>query len=228
LLAFLGPRALPGVEEVSGGTWRRGAVEARLDGDAVIVRGASDDEAERVRRIFGLDVDPAAPARVLARDPLLGPLVRARPGLRVPGAWDPFELAVRAVLGQQVTVAGATTLSGRLLEACGGAIEPEAVAAADLSAVGLPRARAATLHGLAEAAANGGLDWSRMQDLPGIGPWTAAYVAMRALGDPDAFPAADLGVRRGLGGLGATAATKRAEAWRPWRSYAVMHLWLGG
>lgn len=222
LLAFLGPRALPGLEEVRGGVWRRGPVEARLDGDAVVVTGATDGDAERVCRVFGLDTDPSAANLVLARDPLLAPRVKDRPGLRVPGAWDPFELAVRAVLGQQVTVPGATTLAGRVLKACKGRIDPTTLARADLSAVGLPRNRAATLKALSAAVADEG-DLREIDHIKGIGPWTSAYVAMRS-GDPDAFPASDLGVRRALGAVDPEA---RAERWRPWRAHAVMHLWLG-
>lgn len=228
LLAFLAPRALPGVEEVCAGEWRRGRVEVQLDGDAVAVRGTSGgDGLARVRRLFALDVDPAGPAAVLRRDPLLAPLVRKRPGLRVPGAWDPFELAVRAVLGQQVTVRGATTLAGRLVEACGGRIEPRSLAEADLSAVGLTRGRASTLLALSAAVADG-LDLREIDDVPGIGPWTTAYVAMRALGDADAFPAGDLGVRRALGGATEREVRRRAERWRPYRAYAAMHLWAAG
>ena len=162
-------------------------------------------------------------------------------------------LAVRAVLGQQVTVRGATTLAGRLVRAFGTPLDraedglthlfprPEALADADLASIGLPRARAATIRALAGAVARGEtvLDASRgLEDavarlvaVPGIGAWTAHYIAMRALGEPDAFPAADLGLRRALGnGAGPLAPARvaeRAEAWRPWRAYAAMHLWAG-
>src|SRR5437867_3353932 len=206
---------------------------------------------ERARRLFDLDADPVRIADHLARSPELAPLVARRPGLRVPGAWDAFELAVRAVLGQQVTVRGATTLAGRLVRAFGRPLDraedglthlfprPEALADTDLASIGLPRSRAATIRGLARAVARGELvlDASRgLEDavarraaVPGIGAWTAHYIAMRALGEPDAFPAADLGLRRALGnGAGPLAPARvaeRAEAWRPWRAYAAMHLW---
>ncbi len=192
----------------------------------------------------------------LRRDPRLARRLRAAPGVRVPGTWDPFELAVRAVLGQQVSVAAATRLARRLVEAYGEPLRlpdgadpelhfvfptPEALAAADPSRLGLPRARAAAIAALARAVAKGelrldasfGLDDAIQQltALPGIGEWTAHYIAMRACREPDAFPAADLGLRRALGSPGrpATAARVReaAEAWRPWRAYAALLLWSG-
>jgi 3-methyladenine DNA glycosylase/8-oxoguanine DNA glycosylase len=169
----------------------------------------------------------------------------------VPGAWDPFELAVRAVLGQQVTVAGATTLSGRLVEAFGTPAQtgvaglthvfPSAdiLAEADIASIGVPRARAEALRALSTAVRDGALSFSTSQGLddavarlaavPGVGPWTAHYVAMRAFGEPDAFPASDLGLRRALGNgrgpLPEADVRAAAEAWRPWRAYAAMHFW---
>jgi AraC family transcriptional regulator of adaptative response / DNA-3-methyladenine glycosylase II len=206
---------------------------------------------ERVRRIFDLGADPSRIGEQLRRDPLLAPLVAANPGLRVPGAWDGFELAVRGVLGQQITVQGATTIAGRLVREIGVAREkpdgslthafptPAALAAADLSSIGIPRARAAALRNLAEAVRDGrlrfdaalGLDEAveRICAIRGFGPWTAHYIAMRALGEPDAFPETDVGIRRALGSAAAlapvAAVRERAEQWRPWRSYAVIHLW---
>ncbi|MFN2425486.1 MAG: AlkA N-terminal domain-containing protein, partial [Candidatus Binatia bacterium] len=208
---------------------------------------------ERARRIFDLGADPTRIGEHLSRDAQLAPLVAATPGLRVPGAWDPFELAVRGVLGQQITVKGATTLAGRLVRAFGEPLEnpsgalthlfprAEVMAEADLFAIGMPRARAAALRNVAAAAASGrlvfdaalGLDDAvqRLCAIPGFGPWTAHYIAMRALAEPDAFPETDIGVRRALGTGGGLASVaevrKRAEAWRPWRSYAVIHLWYG-
>jgi AraC family transcriptional regulator of adaptative response / DNA-3-methyladenine glycosylase II len=153
--------------------------------------------------------------------------VAARPGLRVPGAWDAFELGVRAILGQQISVRGATTLAGRLVAAWGepsgdAALprlfpRPESLATARLESIGLPRGRAEALRAFA---ARGTLDGVR-----GVGPWTRAYVAMRS-GDPDAFPAADLGVLRALGVDTPAQAERRAAPWRPWRAYAVLHLWM--
>jgi AraC family transcriptional regulator of adaptative response / DNA-3-methyladenine glycosylase II len=188
--------------------------------------------------------------RTLGEDPLLKPLLRRRPGLRVPGAWDPFELAVRAVLGQQVSVAAARTLAARLVVAHGKPLPmpihglthlfPDAtvLATADLTGIGLTRTRALALNALAEAVADGRvvLEDAAAPDelresltrLPGIGPWTAEYVAMRALSEPDAFPAEDLVLRRMVSPgrpLTARALLVRAERWRPWRAYAVIHLW---
>jgi AraC family transcriptional regulator of adaptative response / DNA-3-methyladenine glycosylase II len=205
----------------------------------------------RVRRIFDLDADPAAVHALLSQTPLLARGLRRRPGLRVPGGWDGFEVAVRAVLGQQVSVAGATTLARRLVQAHG-AIRPqgqpgldrifpapEILAEAPLEKIGLPKSRAATLRALAGAVASGQVHFGagqRLDDfvrsitaLPGIGPWTAHYVAMRALGHPDAFPAGDLVLQQVLGGedgrLSERETEARSQTWRPWRAYAVLHLW---
>jgi AraC family transcriptional regulator, regulatory protein of adaptative response / DNA-3-methyladenine glycosylase II len=193
--------------------------------------------------LLDLDADPHAVDEALANDPMLRASVERRPGIRVPGAVDGFELAARAVLGQQVSVAAARTLAGRLVERCGkpltvarGALthafpDAAAVADADLDGLGLTGGRMRTLRALAHAVADDGLVIDPVADrddvrrrllaLPGIGPWTADYVAMRALGDPDAFPATDLVLARALGTDGAA----RAEQWRPWRAYAAMHLW---
>jgi AraC family transcriptional regulator of adaptative response / DNA-3-methyladenine glycosylase II len=266
LLGFLAARAIPGVESVEDGRYRRrfatgaahGIVEVRLAPDArslhVAIEGDRDAEADvlaRVRRLFDLDADSAAIDAHLARDPLLRARVRARPGVRVPGAWDGFEVAVRAVLGQQVSVAGATTIAGRLVAACGAHAghaggscsqafpTPLAVATCDLSQIGLTRARAASLRGLGAAASadpslfavDVDLDTAiaKLVALPGIGPWTAHYVAMRALRHSDAFPASDLGLLRALAvdGVrpGAAALLALAERWRPYRAYAALRLW---
>jgi AraC family transcriptional regulator, regulatory protein of adaptative response / DNA-3-methyladenine glycosylase II len=258
LLAYLAARATPGVEAVEGSTYRR---TASLGGSTCVVE-VEDEPArtrllvrlggagvegiapavERARRLADLEADPLQIEGVLCCDHDLAPLVVRRPGLRVPGSWDGFELAVRAVLGQQVTVRGASTLAGRLAAAFGEPLAtpsgtlthcfptPEALADADVGTIGLPRARARTINRLAAAVRDGRLALepaadpdatvARLEDVAGIGPWTAQYVALRALRDPDAFPAGDLGLRR----AGATAA--RAERWRPWRAYAAMHLWL--
>jgi AraC family transcriptional regulator of adaptative response / DNA-3-methyladenine glycosylase II len=213
---------------------------------------------ERLRRLFDLEADPAAIDERLAADPLLAPALAAHPGLRVPGARDGFELAVRAILGQQVSVRGATTLAGRLVERFGSPFSggangsdgagatldrlfprPERLARARLETIGLPRARAGAIRALARAVSSGDLaldgsadpDETRaaLQALPGVGPWTAAYVAMRALREPDAFPSEDLGLRRALAGTAGLpsprALCERAEAWRPWRAYGALHLW---
>jgi AraC family transcriptional regulator of adaptative response / DNA-3-methyladenine glycosylase II len=267
VLRYLALRELPGVEEVDGGTYRRsvalggegGVIAVRLDpafcGVLLELPARLVPEAARiagrVRRLFDLDADPAPILAQLRRDPALAARLRRRAGLRVPGAWSGFELAVRAVLGQQVTVAGARTLAGRLAAAHGRKLEvpeggiayafpeAEAVADADLSSLGVPRARAEALRALARAVASGGLDLAggeppetvrrALLALPGVGPWTAEYVALRALGEPDAFPASDLGLRRALvpGGplLTTGALERRSKDWQPWRAYAAVLLW---
>jgi AraC family transcriptional regulator of adaptative response / DNA-3-methyladenine glycosylase II len=268
LFSFLEERALPGVEAIRGHAYSR-TIESR--GRAGVLTVSHEDGRDflqlslnlspgpdlldlvrRAGRIFDVDADPLAIAAVLRRDPLLAPLVAARPGLRVPGAWDPFELAVRAILGQQVSVRGARTLAGRLVAAFGRPLpgesldglthvfpSPAVLATADLSRIGVPRARAAAIRTLAgavhtnklELAAPRGLDEleQRLCALPGIGPWTAQYVALRAFGEPDAFPAGDLGLRRALETAGvpadAAALRARAAAWSPFRAYATLHLW---
>src|SRR5438874_550871 len=254
LLGFLAPRATPGVEAVAAGVYRRtiglgdaaGTIEVRAAAGEphLVMRGRRarlPEVVERARRLFDLDADPVRIAGHLSRSRVLAPLVARRPGLRVPGAWDGFELAVRAVLGQQVTVRGATTLAGRLVRAFGTAVAddgglthlfppPDALVDADVASIGLPRTRAATIRALATAVAQGvlpldvssGLDdaVARLTAVPGIGPWTAHYIAMRALAERDAFPAGDLGLRRAPRG-GRTA----PRAWPPWRAYAAVHLW---
>jgi 3-methyladenine DNA glycosylase/8-oxoguanine DNA glycosylase len=209
-----------------------------------------------VRRVFDLGADPGGIAAGLRKDPRIGALLRRRPGVRVPGAWDGFELAVRAILGQQVSVAAATTLAGRLAAAFGEPVAPEAgwpqelryffprpetLARARIERIGLPLARARAIAGLARAVAAGELSLdpaapydetvTTLKSLPGIGEWTTQYIAMRALGHPDAFPAADLGLRKALeDGTGrmpsAAEIEELAQAWRPWRAYAAMCLWL--
>jgi AraC family transcriptional regulator, regulatory protein of adaptative response / DNA-3-methyladenine glycosylase II len=267
-LRFLAARAIPGVEGVDGGVYRRTVeihaapgtieVEKGADGAHLVLRAELGDPAglleavDRVRRIFDLSADPLRIAGDLERSagPRLSPALGARPGLRVLGAWDAFELAVRAVLGQQISVAGASTLCGRLVQAFGKPLSlgrglthlfptPEALASAEIAVIGVPQARAHTLRALASAVANQtlrldaarGLDdaVARLRRVPGIGEWTAHYIAMRALGEPDAFPASDLGLRKALGGerapLSPTEVASLAEAWRPWRAYAAMALW---
>jgi AraC family transcriptional regulator of adaptative response / DNA-3-methyladenine glycosylase II len=264
MLSFLAPRAIPGVEmvDLDAGIYRRVIELAGAPGVIEVW-----DEPERsalrlrvhlptfdglvhllasVRRLFDLDADPTVIDTALARDRMLRPLVRARRGVRVPGAIDPLEISVRAVLGQQVSVAGATTLAGRVVERFGTPVPgiaalglthlfPDAatLAKADLTEVGLTGARARAVNELAGAIATGDLELHRARDLehtlaelqalPGFGPWTAHYVAMRACGERDAFPASDLGLRRILGDDPST----RAESWRPWRAYGAVQIWLG-
>jgi AraC family transcriptional regulator, regulatory protein of adaptative response / DNA-3-methyladenine glycosylase II len=221
VLAWLGARAIPGVETVTGGRYRRGNVRVWHEEGAVRATGAR----LKVRRVFDLDADPREIARTLSRDPMLAPLLRNRPGIRVPGAWSPFELAVRAIVGQQVSVAGARTILGRIAALHGFA--PGRLADANIE--GMPRKRAETIRLLARAVATGELDLDRagievLIALPGIGPWTANYICMR-LGDADAFPAGDLILRRHAGNLTEKELLRRAEAWRPFRAYAAMLLW---
>ncbi|MBS0194682.1 MAG: DNA-3-methyladenine glycosylase 2 family protein [Proteobacteria bacterium] len=266
MLAFLGKRAIPGIERVTANAYERviGSFDAstRIRVTASATRpellleiGKADprtipDIVRRVRRMFDLDAELAAVHGALVDDPLLKRAVAKRPGLRVPGGWDGFEIAVRAVLGQQVSVAGATTLARRLVDAFGehraSADEgldrafptPARLRDAPLESIGLPKSRAATLRALAAATLDGRITFSAGQRLdafvegvsalPGIGAWTAHYIALRALGHPDAFPAGDLVLRKMLGDgkrLSERATDARSQAWRPWRAYAVLHLW---
>jgi AraC family transcriptional regulator, regulatory protein of adaptative response / DNA-3-methyladenine glycosylase II len=264
VLGFLAARAIPGVEEVKAGCYRRVVTIGNHVGTIAVARHKREalelrvspslvpvlmPLVARVRRLFDLDARPDVIGRVLGRDPVLARYVAAKPGLRVPGAVDGFAAAIRALLGQQVSVAAATTLAGRFAAAFGVAHDVDAalrvrfptakeVATRSVDAIakiGLPGARAAAVHALANAVATGRVKLDGVRDLdafvtsmcelPGIGPWTAHYLAMRALHLPDAFPAADLGVKKALAGATPRAAEARAEAWRPFRSYAVMYLW---
>jgi AraC family transcriptional regulator, regulatory protein of adaptative response / DNA-3-methyladenine glycosylase II len=242
LLAFLAGRAVPGVEaiDVAAGSYRRDGLVVRDDPARACLRvevaphlaGRAMAVSARLRALFDLDAHPEAIAGALGRDRRLGPAVRARPGLRIPGAYDPLEVAVRAVLGQQVAVRAATTLMARITAAI-----PDLAAARvdDVAALGIPGRRAAAVVALARAVADGAIRLGRgvdpvattaaLEAIPGIGPWTAHYVVMRAVGWPDAFVAGDLVVRRALGGVTAAEASRIADAWRPWRAYAVLHLW---
>jgi AraC family transcriptional regulator of adaptative response / DNA-3-methyladenine glycosylase II len=273
MIEFLGARAMPGVERVEGERYERtfavgparGVVEVQAAGESQLLATIHTSDVSglsaivaRLRRLFDLDVDIAAVDAHLARDRRLAAHVSKRPGVRVPGAWDGFELAVRALLGQQITVTGARTLAGRLVAAHGEALgrddgvddgrpdrlfpAPAAIARADLASVGLTRSRAAALQGLG-ATMEGDPDLLRPCDtldetleklaaLPGVGAWTAQYIAMRALREPDAFPASDLGLLRAMataaGRPAPSALEQRAEGWRPWRAYAAMRLWIQG
>lgn len=269
LMDYFRSRLVPGVEEIEGWEYRRTVALGKARGwmrvwphetDSVLLVEVSPSlmhhlgaVQSRVRRMFDLDASPEAIAEILGQDALLAPVMDLFPGLRVGGAWDTFELAVRAVLGQQITVAAATTLSGRLAARVSAPIETpfaglhrlaitaegmEPLSTEDLCALGLVRARAETLKNLTRFALQGGLDFppgldheaavARLVELPGIGLWTAHYIAMRALRFPDAFPAADLGLRKAIGAgelIPAKQAELRSEAWRPWRAYAAAILW---
>ena len=255
LIAFLAARAIPGVEALDGLTYRRSMV---LDGGGAIVEltpradgvrcrleledpGDRDAALARCRRLLDLDTDPTAMEAQFGRDPVLGPLVQQRPGLRVPSTVDGFELAVRAIVGQQISVAGARTVLGRLAEQLGEPLRgadgltrrfptPTAFANADPALFPFPRARGEALRSLARLVLEGGLDLSPGADssallaIRGVGPWTASYIGMRALGDRDAWLPGDVGLRNALARLGHSTDVG-GTAWRPWRSYAVMHLW---
>jgi AraC family transcriptional regulator, regulatory protein of adaptative response / DNA-3-methyladenine glycosylase II len=270
MLRFLQPRAIPGVERVADGVYSRTVALTGVQGRISVQPAAGNalrasirisklatlpNIIARLRRQFDLAADPLNIAAHLRSDPLLAPLLKQRPGLRVPGAWDGFELAIRAVLGQQITVAGAIRLAGQLVATYGQPLSepdeglthvfptPLALAQADLTTLGMPRSRAATLSSVASAAlANPDLFGAsadlteaiaRLRSIRGIGEWTAQYIALRQLREPDAFPAADVGLMRALAeemGQRPSAAEllARAEPWRPWRAYAAQHLWASG
>lgn len=269
MLDFLRGRALPGVELVDGQSYARVVGPAAAPGWLRVSAWPNNEHAlklelrnvpstqllqivNRLRRMFDLDADPHAIAAALSADPRLRPLLRQRPGLRLPSGWDGFEIAMRAIIGQQVSVAAARTFTARLAQAFGGKLPvgfadglqhlfptPEALADADLSHIGLTRTRADTVRTVARAVLDGRVDFhsertlddfvARWVALPGIGPWTASYIALRALGHPDAFPADDLVLQKAVpvdgSRMTAKALTVRAETWRPWRAYAVMHVW---
>ncbi len=264
---FLAGRAIPGIETVAEDFYARtitvgdraGSIAIRPDRDGLVavVRGVAARDvpgvAARLRRLFDCDADAAAIGAHLSTDPHLAPLVDARPGLRVPGAWSGFELGVRAILGQQVSVAAATRLAGRLVAELGVRLpvaagpglthvfpDPARVAAADVAKIlMMPRARGAAIQALAAAslaepdlfAPDHDLATAigRLTAIRGIGPWTAQYIAMRALRAPDALPTGDVGLMRaldtGAGRPSAAGLLLRAERWRPYRAYAAMHLW---
>ncbi|MEZ2308871.1 DNA-3-methyladenine glycosylase [Paraburkholderia sp. RCC_158] len=270
LLRFFSGRATPGVETVEDGAYRR-AIEWAGDSGTLSVREhprkrclvASiegpvsrhvDALAGPIAKMFDLHADPKKIGAALAADPWLAPLIDAAPGLRVPGAWSGFELVVRAIVGQQISVKGATTIIGRLVQRAGERIDghphdntawrfptPQALAAVDLAQIGMPGKRVAALQGFAHAVATGDVpldsataDASELRAallaLPGIGPWTVEYVAMRAWRDPDAWPAWDLVLMQSICArdpslVRPTQQRTRTDAWRPWRAYAAMHLW---
>ena len=269
LLAFLRTRALPGVELVDEHSYARVFGPTDAPGWLRVSAWPGGEHALRLqlhcpqstrllgvvtklRRMFDLDANPQAIADIFRHDDILAPLLARRPGLRLPGGWNGFEIAVRAILGQQISVAAARTLATRIVQRWGEPLPtppvpglerlfptPAALAAADLREIGLTTTRAATVRGMAQALLDGRVDFraeqsldefiARWTTLPGIGEWTAHYMAMRALSHPDAFPAADLILRRAAArdgdALSTKALTALAEAWRPWRAYAVMQLW---
>jgi AraC family transcriptional regulator of adaptative response / DNA-3-methyladenine glycosylase II len=270
MIQFLEARAIAGVERVVDNSYSRVIALGDVAG-SIHVAHAQEHRAlrvmvrfpklnalpaiiARIRRMFDLSAEPGAIESALSADPMLAPRVRARPGLRVPGGWDGFEIAVRAVLGQQITVRAATQLVGRVVAAIGAPVDgsidvtglthafprPEHFKADILAGLGMPRARAAALAGVAAAAAADDRLFdprrdladavTRLRELPGVGEWTAQYIAMRALGESDAFLAGDVALQRGfaLGGNRPTPSDLLidAERWRPWRAYAMLHLWM--
>jgi AraC family transcriptional regulator, regulatory protein of adaptative response / DNA-3-methyladenine glycosylase II len=265
LCAFLARRAIPGIESVTAGTYARTVrtaaghalvqVQPAAGADALELRVRGDESADLAalcviaRRMFDLDADPAKTAAALQGDPQLHGLCKRRPGIRIPGTWDAFESGVRAIMGQQVSVAAGRTLLTRVTVRAGEALPhpqpdfarlfptPAALVQCDLQNFGVPRARAAALQGFARAVRDGVVAFNAPRErvlralvgLPGVGPWTAGYVALRGLGDPDGFPAGDLILRQQASPTGTALMAReldaRAQAWRPFRGYAVMHLW---
>ncbi len=269
ILGFLSTRALPGIEAVGADSYQRlfgaagspawlrvsawpgeqHALELSL---LNVPPGDMLEVVTRVRRMFDLDADPLAIAHTLGSSPVLALVIKRYPGLRLPGGWDGFEVAVRAVLGQQVSVAAARTLASRIVQRYGVPVDvspgsgldrlfpgAEQLATADLGQLGITQARINTIQGVARALLDGRVDFAleqpldhfiqRWVQLPGIGEWTAHYIAMRVLKHPDAFPAADLILRRAANPegppLSPQALSALAEPWRPWRAYSVMYLW---
>ena len=263
ILAFLAPRATPGIEVVEAGAYRRsfslngkdGWFEVMLDerNSALAVCVQFGDPCslffilERIRAMFDLNADPSEIARCLGSDPLLASRARAASGLRVPGCWSGFELATRAIVGQQISVKAATALAGRLVAKFGRALSTpnaglsqlfptaQALADTDLTLAGLTKTRAETISALARALRDGKISFDGVVDseaflkklceIRGIGVWTAQYIAMRALGDPDAFPSGDISLLRASSLKNPRELEQHAEAWRPWRAYAAMYLW---
>lgn len=259
-LGFLAARVVASLESLEDGEYRRSlrvngrpvSLSIRVEPGELTVRSSPRLPAAELRRLvtrmFDLDVELDAFHRLAAKDPLLSGLVAARPWIRLPQYLDPFEGTARAILGQQVSLAAASTMVDRLVRRVGDPApgygllafpQPGSVAALGhegLLSLGLTRAKAAALHGLATAVLDGTVDWdwlraapaaeaeAALDALPGIGPWTASYVRMRTLGDRDAFPASDLGVVKALQTTPARAGAL-AESWRPWRAYATLHLW---
>jgi len=270
ILSFLRARAIPGIEAVSDCRYAR-TIAVGGQGGILVVEPAERNCLKvtvrfpnlrnlpaiiaRVRRVFDLAADPMAIGAHLSRDPVLAPLVAARPGLRIPGGWDGFELAMRAILEQQITMPAAMRLAGRLVLSYGEKIldpaaldlglthvfpTPRQLVGVDLAAIGMPKARRTALSALAAAAVADPLIFGprrslevaidQLRSLAGVGEWTAQYIAMRELREPDAFPATDIGLMHALSDASGVRQSRagllaRAEQWRPWRAYAALHLW---
>jgi len=268
VLAFLAARALVGVEHVTDRSYARTVRLGKARGWIRVTQSRNRHALlveftpglapvlpalrRRTRALFDLDARPDVIAKCLGRDARLAPAVKANPGIRVPGAFNGFELGLRAILGQQITVKAATTIAGRFVQAFGGPVVtplpelhrftplPARIGRAsvdDIARHGIVAARAKSIIALARMQGSAGLclddgahhnpeeSIRRLAELPGIGPWTAHYIAMRALRWPDAFPKEDIAVRNNLGGVTPKEAEALSQPWRPWRSYAVMHVW---
>ncbi len=268
MVSFAGSRATPGVEAVAACRYYRvtttcghpGVLEVGEGGDAQHLEVTAHlptfdsiiDDVDRIRRLFGLR--QGTPPAALVGDPDIGPLIRRRPGLRIPGAWDPFETAVRVILGQQVSVTAASTLAGRIAGTFGEPFDGEpfglsrvfppaaVLAGASFDGLGLPGRRGDALRSFASAIASGTIELGgyhsldeitgSLEELPGVGPWTSHMLAIRVYGHPDAFPAADVGLRKAVGRIigderpPAAAVEAYAERWRPYRAFAAQHLWM--
>jgi 3-methyladenine DNA glycosylase/8-oxoguanine DNA glycosylase len=236
-LRYLCYRHTPGLETVAPDAYTRrtsqGLLRITRNGRGLRCSLEAEDLSTRIERLFDPGGEAGGAARVLARCPVVGPHVRALPGLRIPGCWEPVELCLRAILGQQVTVKGAHTLMGRLAALCP-EFDPATLAGLDMGAVGLPARRAQTLRTFTERVASGAISFARpweetaerLREIPGIGPWTVSYLAIRLGRDPDAFPQSDLGLLRASGVATPRELLRLAESWRPYRAYAAMYLWV--
>lgn len=259
LLRYLKGRQTAGIEVIENEKYCRSIRGGKSHGIIIVTRSETGDNLEltfqiddtvglmdivrRVRRIFDLEADPMCIESHLMKDPKLLPIVSASPGLRIPGGWDNFEIAVRAVIGQQISIQAANTITARLVERCGTPIEdspvlgithlfplPSDIVSNELAGIGLPGKRVETLLVLSSRVANGEIRLDgvvhpdpvkdRLMEIPGIGRWTAEYIAMRGLREPDAFPASDLALKRMIKDM-----SLHPETWSPWRAYAAMHLW---
>jgi 3-methyladenine DNA glycosylase/8-oxoguanine DNA glycosylase len=240
MLLYMSRRLIPGAEIVTGDQYRRGGIAVSYDASIEALRCAlphNADEADcraRLERLFDTRHDPAGAARVLARSPLLRDRVRRLPGLRVPGCWEPFELCLRVIVGQQVSVAASHTLLDRVAARYPG-LKPDQLAEAGLDGLGLTRNRARTIRALAAKVSLReirfeGQSWpklaSALAEIPGIGPWTLQYLALRLGRDRDAFPHTDLGLRKAAAAKTPADLLRAAESWRPYRGYAAMYLWM--
>lgn len=243
LLEYYSHRLTPGFESVEGGRYRRIEGKRTITVDyepgasrLVVTSSARVNQKETLAaaaRLFDIEHDHESIQEHLQRFEPLRQRLENRPGMRPLGAWSPFELCLRTILGQQVTVAAAGTLMRRLVERCGGDVAPECVAAANVENMGMPGKRAAALQTFARAVVDGRVDFSKawskvdaaLQTLPGFGPWTRAYLAIRLGRDPDAFPASDIGLIRAANVETPAQLSKLAEAWRPLRAYAAIYLW---